>query len=160
MTDRTEDIRFVVNGGEVVIHARPDEKLLYVLRNDLNLKGTRFGCGAGDCGACMVMIDGRAVNSCDTPLWTAANKSVTTVEGVGVADGMPALISAFVTEQAAQCGYCASGIIVSAAALLRRNPTPDETEVRTALDNNLCRCGSHLRMVRAVLAAAKEMANG
>jgi nicotinate dehydrogenase subunit A len=127
-----------------------------VLRNDLDLKGTRFGCGTAQCGACFVLLDGHPVPSCDTPLWSAAGKSVTTVEGLGEAGGLHPLQQAFLDEQAAQCGYCTSGVLVSAAALLRRNPSPSEDDVRAALDRNLCRCGSHNRMVRAVLRAAQK----
>jgi nicotinate dehydrogenase subunit A len=121
-----------------------------VLRGDLGLVGSRFGCGTGLCGACFVLLDGQPVPACDTPLWSAAGRSVTTVEGLR---GHP-LLAAFLAEQAAQCGYCVSGILVSAAALLAREPYPDEAAVRGALDRHLCRCGAHGRMVRAVLRAA------
>ena len=152
-----DPVRLSVNGVERALAADPDTPLLYALRNDLGLKGTRFGCGSGQCGACFVLIDGHAVPSCDTPLWSAAGKKITTVEGLGE-DGNPhPLQRAFLAEQAAQCGYCASGILVRAAMLLSANPRPTEAEVRAALDRNLCRCGSHNRMVRAVLRAAAEM---
>jgi len=117
--------------------------------------GTRFGCGLNQCGACNVLVDGRAVASCDLPLSAAAGKDVTTVEGLGSPEQPHTLQSAFIAEQAMQCGYCISGILISAAALLRRNPDPSEAEVRAALDRNLCRCGAHNRMIRAVLRAAK-----
>ena len=117
--------------------------------------GTRFGCGLNQCGACNVLLDGRAVASCDLPLSAAAGKDVTTVEGLGSPERPDPLQSAFIAEQAMQCGYCISGILISAAALLRRNPDPSEAEVRAALDRNLCRCGAHNRRVRAVLRAAK-----
>jgi nicotinate dehydrogenase subunit A len=146
--------KLTVNGVPSEIEASGDTPLLYALRNDLGLKGTRFGCGSGQCGACFVLIDGHAAPACDTPLWSAAGKSITTVEGLGTSGGLHPLQEAFLAEQAAQCGYCTSGILMSAAALLAKNPRPTETEVRTALDRNLCRCGSHNRVVRAVLRAA------
>jgi nicotinate dehydrogenase subunit A len=146
-----------VNGQRRSVSAGPDTPLLYVLRNDLGLVGSRFGCGTGQCGACFVMVEGKAVPSCDTPLWSVANKSVTTVEGLGKGGELHAVQKALLAEQAAQCGYCTSGIAVSAAALLSHNPSPTEKEVRAALDRNLCRCGAHNRVVRAVLRAAKEM---
>jgi len=153
-----ETISLKVNGRAREVAAAEDTPLLYVLRNDLDLKGTRFGCGAGQCGACHVLIDGHAVAACDTPLWAARDKEVTTVEGLGTPEAPHALHRAFIAEQAAQCGYCSSGIIISAAALLKRNPNPSDGEVRAALDRNLCRCGTHNRIVRAVLRAAREMA--
>ncbi len=147
-----------VNGQRHEVHAADDTPLLYVLRNDLGLKGTRFGCGLGLCGACFVLVDGRPIYSCDTPLWSVADKSIRTVEGLA-ADGEPHPVArALIAGQAAQCGYCMSGIVVTAAALLTDNPEPTEAEVRTALDPNLCRCGSHNRVVRAVLSAAAQMA--
>jgi nicotinate dehydrogenase subunit A len=151
-------ISLTVNGKPQVIEADEGTPLLYALRNDLNLKGTRFGCGAGQCGACRVLLDGHAVASCETPLWAAQGKEVTTIEGLGTPEAPHALQRAFIAEQAAQCGYCSSGIIISAAALLARNPQPSDAQVREALDRNLCRCGTHNRIVRAVLRAAKEMA--
>ena len=151
MSDR---VRLTVNGVERAIEADADTPLLYALRNDLGLKGTRFGCGSGQCGACFVLVDGHATPACDTPLWSVAGKRVTTVEGLGGPQAAHALQEAFIAEQAAQCGYCTSGILISAAALLAENPAPSEVEVRTALDRNLCRCGSHNRMVKAVLRAA------
>ncbi len=151
-------ITLTVNGAAREIEAAEGTPLLYALRNDLNLKGTRFGCGAGHCGACNVLIDGHAVAACDTPLWAAAGKEITTIEGLGTPAEPHALQRAFIAEQAAQCGYCSSGIIISAAALLARNRNPGEAEVRAALDRNLCRCGTHNRIVRAVLRAAREMA--
>jgi len=153
-----ETISLKVNGSVREIAVAEDVPLLYALRNDLNLKGTRFGCGAGQCGACNVLIDGHAVAACDTPLWAARGKEVITIEGLGTPEAPHALQRAFIAEQAAQCGYCSSGIIISAAALLKRNPNPSDREVRAALDRNLCRCGTHNRIVRAVLRAAREMA--
>jgi nicotinate dehydrogenase subunit A len=145
-----------VNGRACEVDAPEDAPLVHVLRNDLGLKGTRFGCGSGDCGACFVLIDGRVAASCDTPLWSVAGKSVTTVEGLGTPDRPHALQRALLAEQAGQCGYCLSGVEIAAAALLAANPHPTEEEVRAALAKNLCRCGAHNRMVRAILRAASE----
>jgi nicotinate dehydrogenase subunit A len=151
-----EEIRLRVNGVERLVSAGSEASLLSVLRGELGLTATRFGCGADQCGACNVLIEGRAVASCATPLWAAAGKDITTVEGLGTPERPHPLQRAFIAEQAMQCGYCISGILISAAALLRRNPDPSEAEVRSALDRNLCRCGAHNRIVRAVLRAAKE----
>jgi nicotinate dehydrogenase subunit A len=148
-------VRLRVNGVDRVVEADPETPLLSALRGPLGLMGTRFGCGLNQCGACNVLVDGRAVASCDLPLSAAAGKDVTTVEGLGSPEQPHTLQSAFIAEQAMQCGYCISGILISAAALLRRNPDPSEAEVRAALDRNLCRCGAHNRMIRAVLRAAK-----
>jgi nicotinate dehydrogenase subunit A len=145
-----------VNGQRRSVSAGPDTPLLYVLRNDLGLVGSRFGCGTGQCGACFVIVEGKAVPSCDTPLWSVENKSVTTVEGLAKGGELHPVQKALIAEQAAQCGYCISGIAVAAAALLSSNHNPSETQVRQALDRNLCRCGAHNRVVRAVLRAAKE----
>ena len=147
-----------VNGVERTAEGDPETPLLAALRTQLGCAGVRAGCSANQCGACYVLIDARAVASCDTPLWAVAGKDVLTVEGLGTPERPHPLQSAFIAEQALQCGYCASGILISAAALLRRNPDPTEAEVREALDRNLCRCGSHNRMVRAVLRAAREVA--
>ena len=146
-----------VNGVEHMVRAEFDTPLLYVLRNDLKLKGAKFGCGQGQCGACMVLIDGHNVMSCDTPLWAAAGKSITTIEGLGGIDAPHALQRAFVAEQAAQCGYCISGVIMTAAALLGRNPDPSEADIRQALGRNLCRCGTHTRIIKAIRRAAEEL---
>lgn len=151
-----ESIRLRVNGVERSIEAAPETSLLSVLRGTLGLTATHFGCGANQCGACNVLVDGQAVPACDTPLWSAAGKEVTTVEGLGTPERPHALQQAFIDEQAMQCGYCISGILMSAAALLERNPDPSEDDVRGALDRNLCRCGAHNRIVRAVLRAARE----
>ena len=141
-----------VNGQVHAVDAAPAARLLDVLRGDLGLVGTRFGCGSGECGACHVLLDGRSVAACDTPLWAAQGHEVSTVEA------LPAgLRQAFVDEQAAQCGYCSSGVLVSAAALLKRVAQPSEAEVRSALDGHLCRCGAHNRIVRAVLRAAAAL---
>ncbi|SNT23199.1 nicotinate dehydrogenase subunit A [Streptosporangium subroseum] len=145
-----------VNGVKRSVGADAETSLLHVLREDLGLKGPRFGCGAGLCGACLVLLDGYPTPSCDTPLWAAEGKDVVTVEGLGDLDSPHPLQQAFLDEQAGQCGYCLSGILISAAALLTRNPAPDEREVAEALDRNLCRCGAQRRMIRAVMRAAKE----
>lgn len=151
-------IQFHLNGAAVSVDSDPDQTLLDLLRGRLGITSPHFGCGAGECGACHVMVDGRAVASCDMPMWSVANKDIITLEGLGTAEQPHPLQRAFITEQAMQCGYCVSGILISAAALLKRKPSPTEAEVRAALDRNLCRCGSHNRMVRAVLRAASEMA--
>ena len=150
-------IRFRLNGAETSVDADPDTSLLAILRGNLGITGTHFGCGAGECGACNVIVDDKVVSSCDTPLWSVENKEVTTIEGLGNAQVPHPLQRAFIAEQALQCGYCVSGILISAAALLKRNPDPTAADVKAALDRNLCRCGSHNRMVRAVLRAAAEM---
>ena len=143
-----------VNGVRHEIDVDDDARLLDVLRDTLKLKGARFGCGSNQCGACFVLIDGFAVASCDTPLWAAAGKSVVTVEGLGNEQAPHPLQQAFIDKQAAQCGYCTSGMLISAAALLSRCPHPTDKEVREALDRNLCRCGTHNRVIRAVMQAA------
>ncbi|WP_211284929.1 (2Fe-2S)-binding protein [Mycobacterium palustre] len=146
-----------VNGRRCEVDTEDDTPLLYALRNHLGLKGTRFGCGVGLCGACFVLVDGRPVYSCDTPLWSVAGKSIRTVEGLGSGGEPHPVARELIAGQAAQCGYCMSGIVVAAAALLDANPDPTEAEVRAALDPNLCRCGSHNRVVAAVLRAASKM---
>lgn len=151
-------IQFQLNGAAVSVDSDPDLTLLDVLRGRLGVTGPHFGCGAAECGACHVMVGDRAIASCDMPMWSVADKDVVTPEGLGTAKQPHPLQRAFISEQAMQCGYCVSGILISAAALLKRNPSPTEAEVRAALDRNLCRCGSHNRMVRAVLRAASEMA--
>jgi nicotinate dehydrogenase subunit A len=148
--------RFRLNGTATEVDADPDRTLLDVLRGHFGLAGAHFGCGSGECGACRVIVGDHAVTACDTPLWSVADKEITTLEGLGSPEQPHPLQRAFIAEQAMQCGYCVSGIIMSAAALLRQNPDPSEADVRTALDRNLCRCGSHNRMVRAILAAVKE----
>ena len=153
-------VRFRLNGADTEIDADPDRSLLDILRGHLDVIGPHFGCGAGECGACNVIVGEHAVSACDTPLWSVADKDVTTIEGLGTSERPHPLQRAFIAEQALQCGYCVSGILISAAALLKRNPSPTDREVKEALDRNLCRCGSHNRMVRAVLRAAEEMAAG
>jgi nicotinate dehydrogenase subunit A len=152
-------IRFRLNGVATEVDADPNRSLLDILRSRLGLTGTHFGCGSGECGACHVIVGEHAVSSCDTPLWSVADKDITTVEGLGSAERPHPLQRAFIAEQALQCGYCVPGILMSAAALLKRNARPTEDDVRAALDRNLCRCGSHNRMVRAVLRAAEDMAS-
>ena len=152
-------IRFRLNGVATEVDADPNRSLLDILRSRLGLTGTHFGCGSGECGACHVIVGEHAVSSCDTPLWSVADKDITTVEGLGSAERPHPLQRAFIAEQALQCGYCVPGILMSAAALLKRKARPTEDDVRAALDRNLCRCGSHNRMVRAVLRAAEDMAS-
>ena len=151
-------IRFRLNGVVTEVDTDPARSLLDVLRGRLGLSGPHFGCGSGECGVCRVIVADQAITSCDTPLWSVADKEVITIEGLGSAESPHPLQRAFIAEQALQCGYCVPGILMSAAALLMQNPKPTEVEVRVALDRNLCRCGSHNRMVRAVLSAAREMA--
>jgi nicotinate dehydrogenase subunit A len=144
-----------VNGVEHAVEAEPDTPLLYLLRNDLGLKGTRFGCGEAQCGVCTVLFDGRPVQSCDTPVWSAPGHEITTIEGLGSAAAPHPIQQAFIDEQAAQCGYCINGIIMAAKALLDRVPNPSDQEIAAALDRNLCRCGTHVRILRAVRRAAR-----
>lgn len=155
----TAPVHFSCNGKAQSVAADPDTPLIYVLRQSLGLTGTHLGCGLNQCGACNVLVDGQVVASCDTPLWSVAGKQVVTVEGLGSRDNPHPLQRAFIEEQAAQCGYCISGILISAAALLEANPNPNDTEIYTALDNNLCRCGAHLRIVRAIKKAAFSLQN-
>ena len=142
-----------VNGARREVAAEPETPLLYVLRNDLGLKGARYGCGVGLCGACTVIVDGKAVQSCDVPVSAMEGKAITTIEGIGTADNPHPLQKAFIAEQAAQCGYCVTGIIMSAKALLDSKPQASDDELRAALAGNLCRCGTHTRILRAVRAA-------
>ncbi len=146
-----------VNGQREQVRTEPDTPLLYVLRNHLGLPGTRFGCGLSLCGSCLVLLDGRPAYSCDTPMWSVGDREVTTVEGLSPPGEPHPVARAILDAQAAQCGYCISGIVVGAAALLAENCDPTEAEVRAALDRNLCRCGAHNRIVRAVLAAAATL---
>jgi nicotinate dehydrogenase subunit A len=142
-------IELTLNGSRVSAGSPPDTPLLTVLRDELGLLGTRFGCGLGLCGACLVNLDGAVVASCDTPLWQADGRSVTTVEGLTPHPVQEALLE----HQAAQCGFCVSGMVVAAAALLEQEPSPSRADVVTALDRNLCRCGSHNRIVDAICGA-------
>jgi len=146
-----------VNGQPHSIASVPQAMLLDVLRSELGLKAARFGCGEGLCGSCRVLVDGRPVASCDTPLWSVAGKAITTVEGLGTPDAPHPIQAALIAEQAMQCGYCISGIMISAAALLAETTDPSEIAIREALDPNLCRCGAHNRIIRAVQRAAAEM---
>jgi nicotinate dehydrogenase subunit A len=146
-----------VNGASRSVPAEPDTPLLYVLRNDLELNAAKFGCGMAQCGACTVLIDGKAARSCVTAVGDVGDSEVTTLEGLGSIDKPHPLQAAFIEEQAAQCGYCINGMMMTAKALLDRNPRPTENDVRQALDTNLCRCGTHNRIVRAVLRAASQM---
>jgi len=150
-------ISIEVNGRLRAVDADGETPLLYVLRNDLKLKGARFGCGLGVCGACTVVIDGKAVQSCDISLAAVAGRRITTIEGIGSVDRLHALQAAFLEEQAAQCGYCTSGIIMTAYALLAANARPTEAEICAALDGNICRCGTHARVLRAIKKAAATL---
>ena len=149
-------INVKVNGATRSVNAEPDAPLLYILRNDLELNAAKFGCGLSQCGACTVLIDGKAVRSCVTPASAAVGKKVTTLEALGTAAKPGALQRAFIAEQAAQCGYCIAGMMMSAQALLSQNPDPTDAQIRAALAGNLCRCGTHNRIVRAVQRAAKD----
>jgi nicotinate dehydrogenase subunit A len=149
-TTTTDTLEIQVNGRRHRVEAAPDTPLLYVLRNELGLNGPKFGCGLGQCGACTVHLGGEAVRSCITPASAAASKPVTTVEGLGTAERPHVVQQAFIEEQAAQCGYCINGMVMSAAALLAKTPAPTDRQVREALDGNLCRCGTHMRILRAV----------
>src|SRR5271156_3336982 len=148
---------FTVNGQAVEVGAAPDTPLLDVLRNHLGLKGAKFGCGLEQCGCCMVLIDGAPEKSCGKALSTVAGKSVLTIEGLGTPEHPHPLQTAFLDEQAGQCGYCLPGILISAKALLDRNPKPTRAEIAQALDDNICRCGSHTRILRAIEKAAEVM---
>jgi len=147
-----------VNGQHVAVQGESGQNLLDLLRNTLQLKATRMGCGQGQCGACRVMVDGHAVAACETPLWAVEGKSVTTLEGLGQRSAPHALQTAFMEEQAMQCGFCTSGILMSAAALLQKKPQPTRQEIVQAIDGHLCRCGAHNRVVRAIEKAAARLA--
>jgi nicotinate dehydrogenase subunit A len=145
-----------VNGRENSVESwDPDQPLLYVLRNDLNLHGAKYGCGLGQCGACTVLMDGQATRSCMTPVSKAAGHAVTTLEGLGTPDKLHRIQAAFVAEQAAQCGYCTNGMIMAAKALLDRTPKPTLEQVKQGMAGMLCRCGTHTRILRAVLRASR-----
>ena len=153
-------ITLTVNGVSRQVDATPDTPLLYALRNDLGLNGAKFGCGLGQCGACTVLVDNKPAFSCLLPIAALVDRRVRTIESLGTAEKPGALPAAFVAEQAAQCGYCIAGMIVRAQALLERNPRPTEEEVRAHLAPNLCRCGTHMRILRAVRRAAEAMGGG
>ena len=150
----------IVNGSAVSVTANGDTPLLDILRNHLGLVGTKFGCGQEQCGCCMVLLDGQPAKSCGKPLSTVTGKEVVTIEGLGTAERPHALQQAFLDEQAGQCGYCLSGILISAKALLDYNPAPSRAEIAAALDDNICRCGSHVRILRAVERAARLLREG
>ena len=155
----TQSIRMTVNGRRETVEVEGATPLLYVLRNDLGLSGTHFGCGLAQCGACTVHIDGRAIRSCVTPVEAASGKSVTTLEGLAPAPGvLHAVQQAFIDEQAAQCGYCLSGWIMTAAALLEANPRASDHDIREGLTGLKCRCGAHMSILRAVKLAASRIA--
>lgn len=149
-----------VNGKDHSIDAEPDSMLLYALRDNLRLKGPKFGCGLSECGACTVILDGSATRSCVTPLSAAKDKKITTLEGLGTVEHPHPLQKAFVDEQAAQCGYCINGMIMTAKAFLDSNPDPSRNDIKQTLNDNLCRCGTHMRIVRAVERAASQMRGG
>jgi nicotinate dehydrogenase subunit A len=155
-----EPTALIVNGKPVSIAADPATPLLDALRNHLGLRGTKFGCGLEQCGCCMVLVDGHPEKSCGKPLSTVAGKEITTIEGLGTRERPHPLQQAFLDEQAGQCGYCLSGILISAKALLDRNPSPSRVEIAEALDDNICRCGSHIRILRAVERAARLLREG
>ena len=150
-------INIKVNGTVHSVAAEPDTPLLYVLRNDLGLNAAKFGCGVAQCGACTVLVDGRPARSCATPIDTLGRSEIITLEGLGTLEQPHPLQSAFMAEQAAQCGYCIPGMIMMAKAILDRNPHPSEADVRLGLNGNLCRCGTHNRIVRAIFKAAQAM---
>ena len=150
-------IKLTVNGHDHQIDVDPETPLLYVLRGELALNGAKFGCGLGQCGACAVMVDDAAVNSCVTPVGSLVGKHVVTVEGLGTAANPGVLQQAFIDEQAAQCGYCIAGMIMRAQALLVWNPAPSDAEIRTHMEPNLCRCGTHLRILRAIRRASETL---
>ena len=148
--------KFRVNGREVSVDSwDPEQPLLYVLRNGLRLHGAKFGCGLGQCGACSVLLDGKITRSCMTPVRTVAGRAVTTIEGLGTPEKPDAVSAAFIQEQAAQCGYCSSGLVLAAKELLTSTPHPTLEQVKESLDGNLCRCGTHTRILNAVMRAAK-----
>jgi len=147
-----------VNGKTHSVEADADMPLLYALRNDLELNGPKFGCGLAQCGACTVILDGAAIRSCVMPVSTAQNKTVTTLEGLGNTKKLHKLQQAFIDEQAVQCGYCINGMIMTAKALLDKNPKPTDAQIKQALNDNLCRCGTHLRILRAVKRASGQLA--
>ncbi|WP_313166090.1 (2Fe-2S)-binding protein [Massilia oculi] len=152
--------RLQVNGKSHAVNTDPDTPLLYVLRNDLALNGAKFGCGLGQCGSCTVIMDGKPVMSCLVPVASVGARAVRTVEGLGASDKPGVLQQAFIDEQAAQCGYCIAGMIMQATALLEKTPAPTDAQIRAHMSPNLCRCGTHMRILRAVRRAADRLAAG
>ncbi len=155
-----EDIRFILNGKPVKVNVESDRKLLWVLRSDLDLTGTKYGCGEALCGACTVLVDDQAVRSCQTPVKDVRNKKVMTIEGLASDGNLHPLQKAFMDHDAFQCGYCTPGMLMTAYAFLRKHPHPSSSEILQELDDNLCRCGAHTRIVQAVQTAASEMGGG
>lgn len=153
----TDLVNFTVNGQSIAVKVHTDSPLLYVLRNDLQLKGTRFGCGSGSCGSCTVLVDDEPVQSCTTPLWSVADKQVTTIEGLGTPADPHPVQQAFIDEQAAQCGYCINGMMMTLAGLLKKNSAPTDDELLQALDRHLCRCGTHMRILAAARRAIMQI---
>jgi nicotinate dehydrogenase subunit A len=151
------DFKLQVNGKTTPVSVEPDTPLLYVLRNDLELNGPKFGCGLAQCGACTVLVDGKPVRSCVTPVSAAAKGRITTIEGLGTVDKLHPIQRAFIEEQACQCGFCGNGMVMSAKALLDRNPKPSDQQIKQSLNGHLCRCASHNRIVRAVQRAAAAL---
>jgi nicotinate dehydrogenase subunit A len=152
-----QTISLRINGATHDVAVEPDTPLLYILRNDIALNGAKFGCGLGQCGACTVIIDGSAVRSCRSPVGKVAGKEITTIEGLGTIDKPHPMQAAFITEQAAQCGYCINGMVMAATAFVAKTPNPTDDQIRDGLAQNLCRCGTHNRIVRAIQRGAKEM---
>ena len=150
-----DELAITVNGKQHRVEAAPDTPLLYVLRNELGLNSPQYGCGSENCGACMVLLGAQAVKSCKVQVSEATTGAITTLEGLSTAEGLHPIQRAFIEEQAAQCGYCGNGMIIAIAALLWKNPHPTDEQIRDALDGNLCRCGAHLRIIRAVKRAAE-----
>jgi nicotinate dehydrogenase subunit A len=154
---KTRPVTLNVNGGLHKLDVSPDTPLIYILRNDLELNGPKFGCGLGECGACAVLIDGRSVRSCRVPVAAAENREIVTLEGLGTSENPHPVQRAFIEQQAAQCGYCINGMIIATAGLLGRNADPDDADIRTALSRHLCRCGTHIEILAAARRAAELM---
>ena len=153
----SQQITLNVNGADHVVTAEPDSMLLYALRDNLRLRGPKFGCGLAECGACTVLMNGSAIRSCVTPLSAVGSAKITALEGLGTPEHPHPLQQAFIAEQAAQCGYCINGMIMAAKSFLDQNPHPSRDDIKQALNGNLCRCGTHMRIVRAVERAARSM---
>jgi nicotinate dehydrogenase subunit A len=153
-------VKLTVNGKRHTVESAPDTPLLYVLRNELDLHGPRFGCGLSQCGACTVHVDGQALRSCIVPVSAVAGQQITTLEGLGTEKNPHPVVEAFIAEQAAQCGYCINGMVMQSTAFLKKNPRPTEAQIKQALNGNICRCGTHYRIVNAVKRASQAMAQG